>query len=205
METFRKIQFHQVVVNKTKFAEPSKGNSECIYYLSIPSCTEDVQKLPENRYLLAWLCFIFPFSCNSFTAALNIFLISSDISCQVFPFSALADGCIYGNVKGRSVFKSSKKNWHLRAKELLSFEGLLRTNTMTGAQQGVSHWILPLTLKVRNYFHVICKLAWVTWRCESKQDLFAALSYTMCFPLGVWYKCHNKIIFSIFSREERKF
>lgn len=100
MEAFRKTQTHQAV-NKTKFAEPSKGNSECIHYLSVPWRTKDAQKLPENRYLLAWPCFIFPFSCSSFTAVLNIFLISSDISCQVFPFSALADGCIYGNVQVR--------------------------------------------------------------------------------------------------------
>lgn len=35
METFRKIKFHQAA-NEMKFAEPQKGSSECIYYLSIP-------------------------------------------------------------------------------------------------------------------------------------------------------------------------
>ena len=57
-------------------------------------CTEDAWKLPENRYLLAWLCFILPCSCSSFTAALKIVLISSDISCHGLSFSGPAEDCV---------------------------------------------------------------------------------------------------------------
>lgn len=67
--------------------------------------------------------------------------------------------------------------------------------------------ILPLTPKVKNCFHVVCELAQVTQGCESKQNVFAGLSYyTMSFLLDFWYKCHNKIISLIWflPKEEGK-
>lgn len=85
-------------------------------------------ELPENRYLLAWLCFILPFSCNSFTAALNIFLSSSDISFHVISLSAVVEGCTCGNVQAKS--SSHQRKTIIKEKQLLSPEGLISAKIM---------------------------------------------------------------------------